>query len=136
VQTPSAEAPALAAHTSQPPLHAALQQRPSAQKPLAQLEPSAHSCPLMSLQAPDASQRLTPEQVSASTAFTTTVHVPGVAVHVLHVPVQLVLQHTPSAHTSLPLHTRHPATRQSAPAATSQLAPRFLRGWHVCPVPQ
>jgi hypothetical protein len=136
VHTPSAEAPALCEHTSQPPLHAELQQRPSAQKPLAQLAASVHVCPLTSLHAPAASQRFTPEHVSASAAFTTTVHVPGVTVQVWQVPVHVLLQQTPSAQTSPPPQTRQSATMQSAPAATLQLEPRVFCGWHVCPVPQ
>jgi hypothetical protein len=75
--------PGVASHRSQPSLHAVLQHRPSAQRPLAHVvEPPPHDWPLLSLQDPPASQVFVPVHVSWSSAPFTELHVPGVAAHV------------------------------------------------------
>jgi hypothetical protein len=96
-------------HASQRPAHAVWQQTPSAQVPLAQVAaPPVQSSPLLSLQAPAASQVRVPVQVSSS-AFFTAVQVPGlpVTLQAWQVPHAAALQQTWS--TQLP--DRHSAPR-------------------------
>ena len=95
---PSAGAPSAAAHTSQAPPHAELQHTPSAHDPLAHCVPALHAWPLRSLHAPVASQVLVATgQLSASSAFVTGEHVPGVApLHAWQAPHDPLSQHTPS----------------------------------------
>jgi hypothetical protein len=101
------------AHASQDPPQAALQQTPSAQKPLAHWVPAVQVWPDFSLQAPVASHDLVPLQLSASSAPVTAVHVPPPAVQAWQAPHEGTPQQRPS--TQAPL-------LQSAAAA------------HVCPL--
>jgi hypothetical protein len=58
------------------------------------------------------------------------VHVPGVALHVSHVPAHAVAQQKPS--TQLPLaHSRQSPWMQSMPAALLQVAPCAFCDWQT-----
>lgn len=73
--------PVVPLQNSQAPLHALLQQTPSAQKPLKHCEPNVQVCPGLFLQAPVASQLLALLQVSGSSALVTATHAPPPPVH-------------------------------------------------------
>jgi hypothetical protein len=86
VHVPSALAPSAALHTSHWPPHALLQQKPSEQLALAQVDaPLGQGSPVFSLQFPIASQVFVPVQVSASSLFVTATHAPLPAAHAMHV---------------------------------------------------
>jgi hypothetical protein len=90
------QVPGVSEQDWQLPLQALLQQRPSAQKPEAHSPPAAQICPGFLRHEPVALQVVVPEQVSASSAFTTAVQLPGLALHDLHAPLQDTPQQTPS----------------------------------------
>ena len=92
---------AASAHASQAPPHAALQQTPSAQKPLTHWVPAVHVCPGFSLHAPMASQVFVELQVSASSALFTATQVPPPPVQVWQVPHDALPQQCPSTHDPL-----------------------------------
>jgi hypothetical protein len=76
-----------------------LQHTPSTQKPDAQPPAALHACPILSLQAPLASQVLAPVHESGSSAFFTAAHAPvPLTLHAWHTPQLAVPQHTPSTH--------------------------------------
>ena len=94
VQVPTEDA---ASHRSQPPVQAAEQQTPEAQKPVTQSDTVAQVCPDFFLQAPVASQLMTPVHVSGSSAPFTGAHAPVPATHFVQVAgAQAVVQQTPS----------------------------------------
>lgn len=83
---------AVSAQASHWPLHAALQQTPSAQYPVTHAVAAVHGCPCLILHAPLASQALLPVQVSASSALVTATHVPPPPVQAWQVPHEAVPQ--------------------------------------------
>jgi hypothetical protein len=84
--------PAVALHVEQPPVHAVLQHSPLAQKPLVHCVAVVQVWPVFRRHAPVDEHVLVPVHESASSALETVVHVPGVAPHVLQVPLHGVLQ--------------------------------------------
>jgi hypothetical protein len=90
---PSAPLPLRAAvQATHAPTHAASQQTPSAQCPVAHSSGSEHAAPLFLTQRPDASQLDPAAHVSASIALLTTVQVPGVAAHVWQIDAHALSQ--------------------------------------------
>jgi hypothetical protein len=100
-------------HDSQAPEHAALQQNPSAQKPLPHWLAAVHACPPFILHMPVASQLFVPLQLSASSALFTATHVPPPPVQAWQAPHEAIPQQCPS--------TQFPLVQSTAPA-------------HVCPL--
>ena len=88
-------------HDSQAPPHAALQQNPSAQKPLPHWLAAVHACPAFSLHIPVGSQLFVPLQLSASSALFTATHVPPPPVQAWQAPQEAMPQQCPS--TQFPL---------------------------------
>jgi hypothetical protein len=99
-------------HDSQDPVHAALQQNPSAQKPLPHWLAVVHACPDFILHMPVASQVFVPLQLSASSALFTATHVPPPPVQARQAPHDAIPQQCPS--------TQFPLVQSAAPV-------------HVCP---
>jgi hypothetical protein len=99
-------------HDSQEPPQAALQQTPSAQKPLPHWLAAVHACPAFSLHIPVGSQLFVPLQLSASSALFTATHVPPPPVQAWQAPQEAMPQQWPS--------TQFPLVHSAAPE-------------HVCP---
>jgi hypothetical protein len=89
------------AHASHCPVQAALQQTPSAQKPLTHWPAVVHVCPAFSLQAPVASQLLVPLQVPGSSALVTATQVPPPPVQAWQVAHDALPQQVPSTQAAL-----------------------------------
>jgi hypothetical protein len=127
-QTPLTPEPFfVAVQAWQRPVHAALQQTPSAQKPLTHSVPSTHASPFGALQTLDPLQTSEPAHSSSGSRFMPIVpHVPSApepffaGVQALHSVLQTVLQQTPS--TQKPLVHSPPAV-QAVPFAASKQAP-------------
>jgi hypothetical protein len=89
------------AQASQAPVQAALQQTPSAQKPLTHWLAAVHPCPGFSLQAPVASHDFVFVQLSVSSALVTATQVPPPPVHAWQEPHEAAPQQVPSTHEPL-----------------------------------
>ena len=98
MHTPSAVAPSAAAHTSHKAVHAALQQRPSAQNPDAHSPPPPHASPCLTRHTPAALHIRVPAQLPGSSALVSTAQRPSVPAspHERHSPPHADSQQYPS----------------------------------------
>jgi hypothetical protein len=97
----------------QAPAQLELQQWPSTQRPLAHSPAAAHVCACFLRHVPAVPQVVALVQVSSS-ALITVEQVPGVLAHVWQLPLQAMLQQTPSTHR---LDPHSAATAHEAPIA-------------------
>jgi hypothetical protein len=74
-------------------------------------------------------QRPRPELSAATVVQVPLTLAPFATAHAWQSPAQAPSQHTPSTQLAVP-QARQPATRQSPPAARSQLVPSVLMLWH------